>query len=183
MHNNGRRRFIMGAASLTTLALINSRSLLAAQSPAERRLKIHNVHTGDTLDVVYWRDGRYLETSLDALNNLMRDHHCDQVTRIDPPLFDLMYNLYELADAKRHIELYSGYRSAQTNQALREKSERVAKNSLHIQGKAADIRLAGVRLDHAGKAALSMKSGGVGYYHQSGFLHLDTGRVRQWGFS
>ena len=182
MYNNGRRHFLYTTllASGLSFGAVSSRAI-AGVTTAERRLIIRNMHTGEKLDVVYWQDGRYRTDETNALSRLMRDHRRDEIHSMDVSLLDLLYNLHSTVDANHGIELFSGYRSPKTNQALRENNKGVAKGSLHMQGKAADIRLPGVRLHQVCKAALALRSGGVGYYEKSGFLHVDTGRVRRWG--
>ena len=110
----------------------------------------------------------------------MRDHRTNEVHPIDPMTLDLMAAISRKVDAKQPFEIISGYRSPQTNRSLRNDSNGVAKNSYHMQGKAVDLRLPGVPLKAVRKAALDLRMGGVGYYSKSGFVHIDSGRVRSW---
>ncbi|CAG0878759.1 unnamed protein product [Cyprideis torosa] len=138
------------------------------------------MHTGEKLDLVYWENGIYVPEATRAISQLLRDHRRNESVDMDPALLDLLYKLHATVEAPYGIEVFSGYRSPKTNAALAAKNSGVAKKSLHMKGQAADIRIPGVRLDTVRKAALSLQLGGVGYYRKSGFLHVDTGRVRQW---
>ncbi|MGW8312852.1 MAG: YcbK family protein [Desulfuromonadales bacterium] len=147
----------------------------------ERSLSLLNTHTGERLkEVVYWEKGLYLPDALHDINYVLRDHRTDEIHKIDPKTLDLMAAISRKLDAKRPFEIISGYRSPQTNQYLRSLSNGVAKNSYHIQGKAVDLRLPGVPLKHVRKAAIDLRMGGVGYYPQSDFVHVDSGKVRYW---
>ena len=130
---------------------------------------------------MYWDHGAYVPEALSAIDRVLRDHRSGEVHPIDPALLDLLHRLRGTVDASRPFGLVSGYRSAATNAKLRSESRGVAKRSLHMEGKAVDIRLPGCRLENLHRAALSLRGGGVGYYGRSNFLHLDTGRVRSWG--
>lgn len=147
----------------------------------ERSLSLLNTHTGERLkEVVYWEQGSYLPDALNHLNYVLRDHRTNDVHPIDPITLDLMAAIFRKVGARRPFEIISGYRSPQTNRALRKKSSGVAKNSYHMKGKAIDLRLPGVPLKVVHKAALDLRMGGVGYYPKSDFVHIDSGRVRSW---
>jgi uncharacterized protein YcbK (DUF882 family) len=147
----------------------------------ERSLSLLNTHTGERLkEVVYWEKGLYLPDALHDINYVLRDHRTDEIHKIDPKTLDLMAAISRKLDAKRPFEIISGYRSPETNKYLRSISNGVAKNSYHIQGKAVDMRLPGVPLKHVRKAAIDLRMGGVGYYPQSDFVHVDSGKVRYW---
>ena len=111
---------------------------------------------------------------------MLRDHRSDELTAMDPSLLDLLYNLQQKTQGHGPFHVISGYRSPSTNNKLRKNSKGVAKKSLHMQGRAIDIRLPGSELKTLQHAALSLQAGGVGYYPKSNFIHLDTGRVRFW---
>ncbi len=176
-----RRRFLNAAATIAGgLAMGLSPSVFAGIKKNERRLFLKNMHTNEKLDVLYWKNGDYVPQSLDAISELLRDHRRNVSHPIDPGLFDILYKVHAAVEAPYGIEIFSGYRSPQTNQALRQKNKGVAKKSLHMSGKAADIRIPGVKLHHVRNAAIALKSGGVGYYGKSGFVHIDTGRIRHW---
>ena len=148
---------------------------------AERAISLYNLHTGEALhDAVYWHKGAYVDETLQDLNWLLRDFRANQVKPIDPNLFDLIFLLREKLCSSSPLHVISGYRSPATNRELRKKSKGVAKHSLHIEGKAMDIRMPGCDLRNLRKAAMELQVGGVGYYPRSEFVHVDTGRVRYW---
>lgn len=147
----------------------------------ERTLSFFNIHTGENLKrAVYWAEGEYIPQTLAEFNYLLRDHRADEVKAIDPRLFDLLFALRKKLQVRETFHVISGYRSPATNAALRRHSSGVAKHSLHMDGKAADICLPGVELATLRRTAMRLKAGGVGYYPKDGFVHVDTGRVRYW---
>lgn len=156
--------------------------LLANVAPRldERALAFYNTHTGERVTTTYWADGQYLAAELTAMNRVLRDHRSGEVHAIDQRLFDILFNLQSVTGARGEFHVISGYRSQASNAALRRHGNGVAKDSLHIVGKAIDIRLPGSALGDLRRAALSLRAGGVGYYPASEFIHLDTGRVRSW---
>jgi len=158
-------------------AVAGPRLLTAAAS--ERSLSFYNLHTTEKLQVVYWAAGGYVPESLVQINHLLRDHRNETVHEIDCRLLDLLCQVRTKLDTAEPFEIISGYRSPQTNAMLRSHSDGVAQHSLHMDGMAADIRVPGRSLELIRKVALSMKSGGVGYY-PSQFVHVDVGRVRAW---
>ena len=178
------RRQILTAGvlgSLVCLAPVQALAQLSLTGVQERSLSLLNTHTGERLkEVVYWEKGNYIHDALENLNHVLRDHRTNQVHPIDPMTLDLMAAISRKVDAKQPFEIISGYRSPQTNRSLRNNSNGVAKNSYHMQGKAVDLRLPGVPLKTVRKAALDLSMGGVGYYSKSGFVHIDSGRVRSW---
>ena len=147
----------------------------------ERRLSLHNLHTGEKVDLPYWVEGDYVAESLADISHVLRDHRTGQVAAIDPRLLDLLHRVNATVGASKPFEIISGYRSPASNQLLTENSAGVAKRSLHMEGKAIDIRLPGIPLADLRQAGLQLKGGGVGYYPESNFVHLDVGRVRTWG--
>lgn len=147
----------------------------------ERSLSFNHLHTGEKLKLTYWADGEYLSESLAEINHLLRDFRTGERHKMDPELIDLLHRLQVATGNHRAFEIISGYRSPKTNAMLRSSSSGVAKKSLHMLGQAIDVRLPGTDLKHLHKAALEAKSGGVGLYTGSNFVHLDTGRVRNWG--
>ena len=146
-----------------------------------RALAVYNVHTGESINTTYWEGGEYIPGALHEVNYLFRDFRANETRAIDPRLLDVLYDLRILADSSKPINLVSGYRSYATNAMLSAQSEGVARHSMHIEGKASDIHIPGVELRDLHRAALSLGAGGVGYYPQSNFVHVDTGRVRRWG--
>jgi uncharacterized protein YcbK (DUF882 family) len=156
----------------------------AAPAKATRALSFVHTHTAEKLAIEYCCDGRYEPEALAKLNHLLRDFRTGEVKPIDPKLFDLLHELsmeLDADDAPFHI--ISGYRSPMTNNMLQKRGGAhtgVASKSLHMVGKAMDIRLPDVKLKSLREAAASLKRGGVGYYPASNFVHVDTGRVRYW---
>lgn len=174
-----RRRFIQ--AFLGTTATLMTPALWASVHPTpERSLAFKNLHTGESLRTTFWAEGGYLDDELQAVNRLLRDHRSGDVYPMDTKLLDMLYALQQSVAVPGAFHVVSGYRSPSTNQKLRSKSGGVAKRSLHMQGKAIDIRLPGCQLKDLRDAALALKAGGVGYYAKSDFIHVDTGRVRRW---
>jgi uncharacterized protein YcbK (DUF882 family) len=145
-----------------------------------RRLRFAHTHTGEKLDVVYHERGAYLADALGELNVLLRDFRSGDVTDIDPALFDLLYSAQQRLGSTGTYEIISGYRSPATNEMLRKRGGGVAKTSLHLQGKAIDVRLTDADTRDLRQASLELGQGGVGYYASSNFVHLDTGRPRWW---
>jgi uncharacterized protein YcbK (DUF882 family) len=175
----GRRGFITGLASMA--GLLATSPVLASVTPSvQRSLAFSHTHTGERAEIVYWRDGEYLADNLQALNHLLRDHRTGEQTQMDRDLLDLLYALRLSLGEPGEFEIISAYRSPKTNRMLRSNSDGVAKRSLHMQGKAIDIRVCSCDLVKLRKTAVSLKGGGVGYYPKSNFVHVDTGRVRYW---
>jgi uncharacterized protein YcbK (DUF882 family) len=152
-----------------------------ASTPVEHHLRLYHTHTGERIDIVYRRGNQYLPEAEEQLDHFLRDHRTGDVKHYDPHVFDL---LSDLAAAVGHpggeIDVICGYRSPWSNEFLRARSSGVAKNSLHVQAHAIDIRIPGVDTLTLRDAALKLGRGGVGYYPRSGFVHVDTGRVRTW---
>lgn len=176
-----RRSFIARLAGAAIGAsLLPARQALASL-PAARSLSFEHTHTGEKLSLVYAVGDEYLPDSLQSLNRFLRDHYSGEVGRIDPGLFDQLHQLQLLFRRGLPVQVISAYRCPATNERLRQRGGGgVASRSLHLEGRALDIRLPGVALADLRDAALSMKTGGVGYYASSNFVHIDTGRVRRW---
>ncbi len=151
------------------------------QPGGERSLSLHSLHTHERIEVTYYRHGTYDTGALADIDRLLRDWRTGDVEHIDVKLVDLLCALRRRLDSYEPFEVVSGYRSPRTNAQLAQTGKRVAKRSLHMRGKAIDIRLPGTRLRHLHRAALELQAGGVGLYSKSGFIHVDTGRVRRWG--
>lgn len=149
-------------------------------APRQRRLHLVNLHTGDAADVVYWRNGHWRESALQRVDWVMRDHRADVAHAMDRGLLDLIHRLQVEFGSHQPFGLISGYRSPATNAMLRRNGGGVARRSLHLQARAADLRLAGRTTAELRDAALALRAGGVGYYPRSDFVHVDTGRVRSW---
>jgi len=146
----------------------------------ERSLAFYNTHTGEHLQAVYWAEGEYLPQGLADINHILRDHRNNEIKDMSPALLDLLYRINNAIDARQPFHIISGYRSPATNAMLAARSGGVAKHSMHLDGKATDIRVPGRELIHVRRAALMLQGGGVGYYPGSDFVHVDVGRVRQW---
>lgn len=145
-----------------------------------RSLSFDNLHTGEKLHAVYWRNGEYVPGGLEQINYILRDYRRDEVKPIDPNLLDLLIALRTRLHTSEPYEVISGYRSPVTNAMLHSTTEGVAMHSMHVEGKAIDIHVPGRGLRTLRLAALSLHRGGVGYYPHSNFVHVDTGRVRWW---
>lgn len=151
-----------------------------ATAPSVRRLSLVNTHTGDAFADAYWEAGNYVPDALSAINHVMRDHRSGDVHAIDPRLLDQLTDLRAQVGAAAPYQIISGYRSPASNAAMHAASSGVASRSLHMDGRAIDIRIRGVDLTRLRDAAIAMGRGGVGYYPDSDFVHVDTGRVRRW---
>jgi len=147
---------------------------------AAHRLSFYHIHTGEKLTIVYREKGVLIPEALVAVNRYLRDFRTEQIHDIDAALLDTLHALYSTFDGRGNFEVISGYRSPRTNAALRHATTGVAENSLHIQGRAIDVRLTSAKTTALRDAALALKAGGVGYYAESNFVHLDTGKVRSW---
>ena len=146
-----------------------------------RRLRLYSGRTGESLDAVYWIEGEYITPVLKEINYFMRDWRNDKAVKMDPRNFDIMAASHRLMDVNEPYMLLSGYRSPETNAMLRSKSSGVARNSLHMQGLAADLRLKSRSVKQLSAAAASCGAGGVGKYSRSNIVHMDCGTVRVWG--
>ena len=174
-----RRRFLATlAGALCAPALFSPGLVRAHEMP--RRLAFLHTHTGEKLSIVYAENGVYVPEALTEVNHLLRDYRTGELHPIDPALLDQLTDLTAAFGGNRTYEVICGYRCPATNAMLRENGHGVAKASLHMSGRAIDVRLTGVALTTLRDAALTMAAGGVGYYSQSEFVHLDTGRVRRW---
>lgn len=173
----GRRHFLAGAGA----SLFVPRPVRANQTGA-RLLAFDNIHTGEKLKVEYWAEGQYLPDALAQVNHVLRDFRSGDVHPIAPQLLDLLSLLRVRLETSEPVTVISGYRSPTTNALLRGEHEHsgVASKSLHMQGMAIDIRIAGRSLAAVHTVALAQRGGGVGYYPASDFVHVDVGRVRTW---
>lgn len=151
-----------------------------------RHLKLYNVHTKEKLETTFWQNGSYNHNALDSLNYFLRDWRANEVAQFDPEVLSLVFYIKRELEKKypqiqnQPIHIISGYRSATTNNKMKKSGRNVAKKSQHSYGKAVDIHFPGIPASEVRDIALSFKVGGVGYYHANQFVHVDTGRVRQW---
>lgn len=175
-----RRLFLCAGIGAAITAATASPLEAAVRAMPERALHLYNIHTGEWLKTVYWADGRYIARSLSQISALLRDHRSGDTHPMDPRLLDLMAATHRRLGTKGAIHIVSGYRSPATNAMLAAATDGVAQGSLHMSGKAVDIRIPGTTTRTVGRAAKSLKGGGVGTYPASKFVHLDTGRIRYW---
>ena len=176
-----RRRLVSGLVLAPVVPLIPAAGRAAVETAApSRELALRHAHTGEQLRVVYFADGDYLPDALSRLEWLLRDFRTGTTHAIDRNLYDTLHALAQRCGAGP-FEIISAYRSPQTNAMLRQANHGVAEHSLHLEGRAIDIRLPGFDTARLRGAAMELARGGVGYYPQSDFVHVDTGRFRTWG--
>ncbi|MDJ1008185.1 MAG: DUF882 domain-containing protein [Paracoccaceae bacterium] len=146
-----------------------------------RRIKMYSTRTGESIDTIYWIEGEYIKEALAEISYFMRDWRSDARIGIDTRAIDIWAASHRLLDTDDPYMMLSGYRSPETNAMLRSRSRSVARNSLHMKGQAADLRLDGRSVRQMAAAAASCNAGGVGKYSRSNFVHMDCGQVRIWG--
>lgn len=178
------RRALLGAFAATTVAAAptfsNAAGFLRGGGDI-RRIRMYSGRTGERIDMIYWIEGKYIKDAVKEVNYFMRDWRTDGVKSMDLRTVDIMAAAHNLMDANEPYMLLSGYRSPKTNAMLRSRSRGVAKNSLHMKGQAADLRLSSRSVNQMAKAAIACRGGGVGSYSGSNFVHMDCGVVRNWG--
>lgn len=173
-----RRTFIKNSVGIAA-GIIVSPSVHAA-SQRSRTLSFFNLHTSEHLNCTYWSNGRYDDSALEDISFVLRDFRTNEVKPIDPRLLDLLTTIRIRLSSSEEFHVISGYRSPKTNAMLNARSTGVAKRSLHMQGKAIDVRLTSVPVATLWQAGKELNLGGVGYYPKSRFVHLDVGRPRRW---
>jgi uncharacterized protein YcbK (DUF882 family) len=178
------RRGLLGAFAATAVVAAptysNAFGLLKGAGDI-RRIRMYSGRTGEAMDTIYWVEGEYIPEVAKEINYFMRDWRTDGTADMDLRNLDIMAAAHRLMDVSEPYMLLSGYRSPETNAMLRSKSKGVAKNSLHMQGQAADLRLESRSVGQMAKAAAACAAGGVGRYSRSNFVHMDCGAVRAWG--
>lgn len=184
MKRHTRRNFfvVAGATAVGAMAAPSfpKPAIALPAAPYKRSLACRNLRTGDKLDIIYWADGQYLPEASREIARVLRDGRTDEVHSIDHRLVDLMQTLRSTLRSSEPIQVVCGYRSPETNEMLRETTEGVAANSLHMYGEAVDLRVIDRPLRYVHRVAVGLKAGGVGYYPHSNFVHVDVGPVRYW---
>ncbi len=171
----------MRFGQLLFFLLITSPAFSKPLAPQEARLRLYHTHTGEHLDVIYRRGGEYIAEALARVDQFLRDHRTGDAHHYDPRLLDLLSDLESsVGRPLAEIHVICGYRTPWSNEFLRIHTSGVAKNSLHMQAEAIDIRLPGTKTSTLRDAALALHRGGVGYYAKSDFVHVDLGRIRRW---
>ena len=175
----GRRHFLVGACAAFVSAPIY-RAMADVSSKGVRSLSLNILHSGEKATVEYWAGGNYLPDALGQINHLLRDFRDGEIHVIEPSLLDLLVALRIRLEAVEPFDVICGYRSPATNAILRAEYSGVSVKSLHMKGMAADISIAGRSLKELHKAAVALRGGGVGYYPQEDFVHVDVGHIRYW---
>jgi uncharacterized protein YcbK (DUF882 family) len=177
-----RRTFLKwGASAILTTAFTHP--VLAAVDPKSHKphvLSFYNIHTGETLKTCYRSNGKLIHRAVNRISHIMRDHRTGEIKPVDPNLLDLLHRIVLEEKPRSPLSIISGYRSPKTNAALRKVTAGVAPKSLHMEGRAIDIRIPGYQTTELRQIAIDLKCGGVGYYPESDFVHLDTGPVKVW---
>ena len=171
---------VLGAPAIRTSAKTLPDAPVSPVAPNERIVRLYNTHTGESLRTIFWAEGEFIPEALQDINKLLRDHRNNKIAAIDPKLLVLLDRISAQYGNHPTMHVISGYRSPETNEMLHENTNGVAKHSLHMEGKAIDVRIPGEALDKLHKMAMAQKAGGVGYYPDSQFVHMDVGRVRYW---
>jgi uncharacterized protein YcbK (DUF882 family) len=180
---NHRRSFLKTSAVLASVLsapAIARAAPSALAMPHERTLRMYNTHTGESLRTVFWAEGKFVPDAMNDINKLLRDHRNNQVAQMDPKLVFLLDQVSNAVGGDSVVHIISGYRSPESNRLLADTTDGVARHSMHLDGKAIDVRIPGRNLAALHKAALHAGGGGVGYYPDSQFVHMDTGRLRHW---
>ena len=179
--NITRRHFLRGMLGAAAVAAIPGKIYAGIKPIAiEKQLSFHNLHTEEKIALSYFEQGEYITEALRDFSYVLRDFRTGDVLAMDPKLMDFLYDLKETLGTNQPFQVISAYRSPRTNAALRKNSKGVATKSLHMQGKAIDIRVKGISSKNIRSAAISLARGGVGHYPESNFVHIDTGLVRAW---
>ena len=179
------KQFIAKSAFLSILFFGIVACAGAGKAPILRetvyRLRLFHTHTNERIDVVYRVGDNYVPSAIDQLDEFLRDHRTGDVIQLDRRVFDLLHDLTAAAGRpEAEIDIICGYRTPWSNNFLRTTTVGVAQHSLHMQGEAIDIRMPGVSTARLRDVALTLHRGGVGYYPESRFVHVDVGRVRRW---
>lgn len=176
-----RRQFLTfaSAAAATSLFAMPAIAKPSIRKP-ERSISFYNIHTGESVSGVYWAEGHYDRRALNSIYRVLRDHRTDRVHPIDVEVLDILHRLRGHIGLTRPFHVISGYRSPESNAMLASMSDGVASHSLHMEGKAVDVRVEKMSPVAVGRVAKGLKAGGVGIYRKSNFVHVDSGKVRTW---
>lgn len=174
------RRHFLTLGVKAAAGLVLAQAIPAWASTGSRTLSFNHTHTHESLKITYAQAGIYDPVALDRINHYLRDFRTGEVHTIDPGVLDILWGVQRELGCSGSYGVISGYRSPNTNKALRSRSTGVAKRSLHMKGKAIDVRFSGCKTSAVRDCAIAFKGGGVGYYAKSDFIHIDTGRVRTW---
>ncbi len=175
-----RRGTAGGHGAVNTHEVVSGQAAELLGETAARQIALTNLHTAERLEVEFFRDNAYIPAALAKIEQVLRDFRTGEVHAIDPSLMDYLVDVSRSVGVDPVFSVISGYRSPRTNERLRERSSEVAKHSLHMEGRAIDVRVAGIDCADLATRALDLKRGGVGYYRSSDFVHLDTGLFRTW---
>lgn len=171
---------MLGLGGVAMFSMVPAKVYASRSTTGVRSLGFYNRHTGERGQGSYWVDGDYQNNTLSDFDHILRDHRQNEAAPMDKRLFDLLFSLKQTLNVDKEYHVISGYRSPKTNQMLANRSNGVAKKSYHMKGMAMDIAIPDVSLKDLRDAAISLKLGGVGYYPNSGFVHVDTGLIRSW---
>lgn len=177
-----RRKFIRMGLITAAAAVIPCNSMVSAHEYVwdERELHFYNLYTHEDLKIIYWREGWHIPEALAEINHIFRDIRTGKVKAINKKLLDLLFNIRKNINVDKPFHIISGYRSPSSNAILRKKQKNVAKNSLHMYGKAVDVRVPGFSSKTLRQEAKKLELGGVGYYPNTHFVHVDVGKIRYW---
>jgi uncharacterized protein YcbK (DUF882 family) len=179
-----RRDLLKGIGAACAVAAVptvaNARSLVMPDNVGAYELSFRNQHTNESFSGIYRVGDRYLPSAFKEINYILRDFRMDEVFPVDPRVVDIMFMMKHKIGTTTPFEILSGYRCPKTNAMLSRRGSGVARNSLHMTGQAIDLRLPGWKTSYLKKIARNLRSGGVGYYPKSNFVHIDTGKVRSW---
>ncbi|BBK30942.1 uncharacterized protein YcbK (DUF882 family) [Stella humosa] len=177
-----RRRLLCGLGAALAVCVTRPALAVVREAQPDRRLHLHNVNTLETVDIAYFRDGRYQPDALQTLSRFLRDYRSGRVARMDPGLYDYLHDLQEAVrlDEAQPTRIISGYRSPETNRSKRSRDRSVARDSYHTRGQAFDVVLPDRDVMAVRAVAVKLERGGVGAYPRAGFLHLDVGPARAW---
>lgn len=177
---NSRREFLKKSLIVGSGIIATPAELFSLSLPIDKTLKLHNAHTGESIKATFWSKDHFVKSEVKRLNHFFRDFRQNESAKMDKNLYQLLYGIQLVSNSKREVDILSGYRSQKTNKKLRRRSRGVAKRSYHTRAKAIDFNISDRYVKQTLKLARMLELGGVGYYPNSGFVHIDTGPVRYW---